>query len=163
METRFREIEVAGTPLEMGRQIGEAAREEIRGFAAIALERVNKTIPVSRANAMAACRDSIPFVEGYAPDLLEELKGMSAGSGVALEEMMLLQMRNQLRPDEDAGCTSFSIAPENSAASGSMVGQNWDNDPAMAPLSAVITRKGDGKAQFTSWMQPGTVAYAPLR
>ena len=30
--TRYREIEVSGAPLEMGRQIGEAAREEIRGF-----------------------------------------------------------------------------------------------------------------------------------
>ena len=44
MSTRYRQIEVSGPPRELGRQIGEAAREEIRGFAAIALERVNKTV-----------------------------------------------------------------------------------------------------------------------
>ena len=31
-DTRYREIEVAGSALEMGRQIGEAAREEVRGL-----------------------------------------------------------------------------------------------------------------------------------
>ena len=50
--TRYREIEVAGSPREMGRQIGEAAREEIRGFAAVALDRVNKTVKVSREKAL---------------------------------------------------------------------------------------------------------------
>jgi len=37
---RYREIEVEGTPREIGRRIGEAAGEEIRGFARIALDRV---------------------------------------------------------------------------------------------------------------------------
>ena len=45
---RYPEIEVRGTRLEMGEQIGEAAREQIHGFAEIALERVNKTVHVSR-------------------------------------------------------------------------------------------------------------------
>ena len=159
MDTRFRELDVGGTSLEMGRQIGEAAREEIRGFAAIALDRVNKSIPVSRANAMAACRDSIPYVEGYAPDMLDELRGMSESSGVSLEEMMLLQMRNQLRPDEDAGCTSFSIAPEISAASGGMVGQNWDNDPALDPLTFVLKRRPRDKPAMMDITQAGLIAY----
>ena len=39
---RYREIRVRGTPREVGRQIGEAAREEIRGFAEIALARQNR-------------------------------------------------------------------------------------------------------------------------
>ena len=88
MTTRYREIEVSGTHLEIGRQIGEAAREEIRGFAAIALERVNKTIPVSRENALATCRDSIPYIEAYSPDLLAELRGMQEGSGWTPESVV---------------------------------------------------------------------------
>ena len=107
MSTRYRHIEVSGSPREMGRQIGEAAREEIRGFAAIALERVNKTVPISRERAMDISRRSMDCAAAYAPDMLDELRGMSEGAGVSLDEMMLLQVRNQLCPEEDAGCTGF--------------------------------------------------------
>ena len=58
MSTRYREIEVSGTPRELGRQIGEAARDEVRGFAEIALERVNKTIKISHNKALDTCRQS---------------------------------------------------------------------------------------------------------
>ena len=98
MSTRYRHIEVSGSPHELGRQIGEAAREEIRGFAAIALERVNKTVRVSYARAMDISRRSMDCAAAYAPDMLDELRGMSEGAGVALDEMMLLQVRNQLCP-----------------------------------------------------------------
>ena len=60
--TRYREIEVSGLPRELGRQIGEAARGEVRGFAAVALERVNKTMRVSREKALAV--DDIRVVIG---------------------------------------------------------------------------------------------------
>ena len=162
METRYREIEVSGTPLEMGRQIGEAAREEIRGFAAIGLERVNKTIPVARARALAVARDSIPYVESYSPDMLEEMRGMEDSSGVSLEELMLLQVRNQLRPDEDAGCTSFSIAPSFNQQRTAIVGQNWDNDPALDPFTVVLTRRPAGKPALMNITQAGLIAYIGL-
>ena len=63
MALRYREIEVTGPPRELGRQLGEAARDEIQGFAAIALERVNKTVKISRDKALAICRQSEAYVE----------------------------------------------------------------------------------------------------
>ena len=117
METRYREIEVEGRPHEMGRQIGEAARDEIRGFAEVAIDRVNKTFPVSRERALEVARASMPFAEQYSIDMVDELRGMSEGSGVSLDELMMLQIRNQLQPEGDAGCTSFAVtAPSSSGA-----------------------------------------------
>ena len=91
-QTRYREIEVGGTSFDIGRQIGEVARDEIRGFAAIALERVNKTMKVSRHRALETAAASFKYVEGYSADMLEELRGMAETSGVAVEELMLLQV-----------------------------------------------------------------------
>ena len=113
--TRYREIEVSGTPFDMGQQLGEAARDEIRGFDEIALERVNKTVTVSRERAMAVADRCVSFVEEYSADMLAELRGVSDSSGVCLANLMLLQIRNQLQPEADAGCTSFSIAPASQA------------------------------------------------
>ena len=156
--TRYRQIEVSGPPLELGRQLGEAAAEEIRGFAAIALERVNKTVAVSRDRALETARASIPFIEAYSPDMMAELRGVSQGSGVELEELVLLQIRNQLRPEADAGCTSFSCA----TPGGQIVGQNWDNDPALDPFTVVLTRRPEGHPAMMDVTQAGLIAYIGL-
>ena len=161
-QTRYREIQVEGNCLQMGQQIGEEAREEVRGFAHIALERVNKTISVSRENALEACRNSFPFVQQYSPHLLDELRGIEASSGVSIEKLMLLQMRNQLLPDADAGCTSFSIAPQASSSGGALVGQNWDNDPALDPFTIVLTRRPSSAPDTMTLTQAGLIAYIGL-
>ncbi len=154
--TRYREIEVDGSPRQMGEQLGEGAREEIRGFDAVALERVNLTMAVSEERALAVAADSIERVAGYAPEMLEELNGMAASSGVPAERLMLLQIRNQLRPD-GGGCTSFALSRP--AAIGAFVGQNWDNDPALDPFTIVLTRRPEGEPAFMSITQAGLVAY----
>ena len=159
MSTRYRHIEVSGPPRELGRQIGEAARDEIRGFAAIALERVNKTVRVSRDRAMDISRQSMDCAAAYAPDMLDELRGMSEGAGVALDEMMLLQVRNQLCPEEDAGCTAFAVAPQRSAEGRAIAAQNWDNDPALDPFTIVLTRRPAGKPALMNVTQAGLIAY----
>ena len=162
MALRYREIEVTGPPRELGRQLGEAARDEIQGFAAIALERVNKTVKISRDKALAICGQCEAYVEDYAPDMLEELRGVADSSGVALADLMLLQVRNQLRPAEDAGCTSVSVAPARSAGDGAIVGQNWDNDPALDPFTIVLTRRPTGKPALMNITQAGLIAYMGL-
>ena len=158
-QTRYREIEVAGTPRELGRQIGEAAREEIRGFAAIALERVNKTVRVSRDRATSVAARSIPLVESYSPDMVQEIRGTAEGSGCTVEEIMLLQVRNQLKPEDDAGCSSLSLAPSSAARRGAIVAQNWDNDPALDPFTIVLTRRPVGKPAIMNITQAGLIAY----
>src|SRR3954471_12784934 len=85
----YREIEVAGPPREMGRQIGEAAGEEIRGFCEIALSLVNKSVRVSKAAAEGIVAQSLQYAERYSPDMVEELQGMAEAAKVSLERVML--------------------------------------------------------------------------
>ncbi|MBW3542862.1 MAG: C45 family peptidase [Planctomycetes bacterium] len=155
-ETRYREVAVAGSPRLMGRQIGEAARDEIRGFCEVALERVNLTTRVSRASALEVVRGTMPFAEGYAPDLVDELRGMAEAAGVPLEDLMLLQVRNQLQADAEAGCTSLSLSD---AEGGALVAQNWDSDPELDRFTIVLTRKGEGRPAITTVTQAGLIAY----
>lgn len=152
---RYLEIEVAGTPREMGRQIGEAAREQIRGFNQIAMERVNRTVKIGRDAALAVARESIPFAEAYAPDMIEEIRGTAETSGVSLDELMLLQVRNQLK--DDSGCTSLSIGRP--LCQQRILAQNWDADPALDPFTIVLTRRPTGKPALMNITQAGLIAY----
>ncbi len=155
MGKRYREVIVHGSPFEMGRQIGEAAREEIRGFTAIALERVNKTIDISKSRAQSVARQSAVMAEKYAPNLVDELRGIEQSSGIDLNELIFLQVRNQLLSKPEGGCTSFSYSDTKK----SILAQNWDNDPALDPYTIVLTRIPDDGPSFINITQAGLIGY----
>jgi isopenicillin-N N-acyltransferase-like protein len=157
--TRYREVVVAGSPREMGRQLGEAARAEIRGFCEAALPLVNKTSAISRARALEIVRISLPLAERYAPDMVEELRGTAESARVSLDDLFLLQIRNQLQPAREAGCTSFSLAPQRTTEGHAIVAQNWDSDPALDPFTIVLTRRPTGKPALMTVTQAGLIAY----
>ena len=158
--TRYRTIEVSGPPRELGRQIGEATREEIRGFCEVALERMNKNVSVSRERACDIARRSCEFADAYRPDLVEELRGTAESAGLTLDELMLLQVRNQCTPDEECGCTSFAI--ERTGSTGPVVAQTWDNDPALDEFTIVLTRRPEGRPATMSCTQAGLISYMGL-
>lgn len=153
---RYPEIEVTGPPRELGRQIGEAARDLIRGFCEVAVQRVNRTVKISRESAMRVAQGSIQWAESYAPDMVEELRGTAEATGLTLTDLMLLQVRNQLRAD-DAGCTSFSLSGVSGV--GRIAAQNWDNDPFLDQFTTVLTRRPTGKPALMTVTQAGLIAY----
>jgi len=157
---RYRQVEVAGSPTEMGEQLGEAAREEIRGFDAVAFERVTKNTRVRRDRALAQAAACIEPARRYSPGCVAELEGMARSSGVPLENLMLLQIRNQLRSEGEAGCTAFSLSP--AVATGTLLGQNWDADPALDPFIIVLTRRPTGLPAHLNVTQAGLIAYIGL-
>ena len=157
--TRYREINVSGTPLELGRQIGECARDEIRGFCAVALDRVNKTVKISRERAYDIARRSGEFARDYRPDLIQELEGTAEAAGVTLDDLLVLQVRNQYQPERAEGCTSVSFAPTAGVRSGPIVAQTWDSDPVLDEFTIVLTRHPEGKPAFTSCTQAGLISY----
>jgi isopenicillin-N N-acyltransferase-like protein len=154
---RYREIEVSGLPRELGRQLGEAAREEIRGFCEIALRHVRKTVSISLDKALEVARRSAEFAERYSPDMMDELRGTAEAAGVTIDDLMLLQVRNQLQPDGDAGCTALSLpaAPGRAA----VVAQNWDNDPELDEFTVVLTRRPAEKPALMTCGQAGLISY----
>ncbi|MDB5338217.1 MAG: Peptidase [Planctomycetaceae bacterium] len=153
---RYTELVVSGGPRELGRQIGEGARDLVRGFCEVAMQQVNRTLRISRASAMAVAEVSIKLAEGYSPDMVDELRGTAEAAGVSLADLMLLQVRNQLQADE-GGCTSFSLASVEGL--GRVVAQNWDNDPFLDPFTLVLTRHPTGKPALTTVTQAGLIAY----
>jgi isopenicillin-N N-acyltransferase-like protein len=163
--TRFREIEVRGSPREMGRQLGEAAREAIRAYADLVIQRFNlgRAAPISHEAALAAATAAIPPAERYLPHAMEELRGIAEGAGVAVEQVMLINVRNQLgAAASPEGCTAVLVEPRASASGAGMVAQNWDNDPATDAFSVVLTRRPTGKPAFMTFTRPGEVAYLGL-
>lgn len=157
---RYPVLEVAGTPREMGRAIGEAAAGPVRDLAGIVVERFNLGArePISEAAALRVARDGLGFASTHAPDAVEELRGVAEASGVALERLMLINVRSQLGA-APRGCTSIVVGADAAQDGAGFAGQNWDNDPEMDRFSLVLIRRPRDAPDFMTWCQPGVVAY----
>ncbi|QDV15772.1 Acyl-coenzyme A:6-aminopenicillanic acid acyl-transferase [Gimesia panareensis] len=154
---RYPEIEVAGTPREMGRQLGDATREEIKTFCEVALQRLDETMQVSRQRAQELSEQCLPAAKEYSADCIEELEGVAEAVDVPFWKIMLLQVRNQFTPEPDAGCTSLSVPTP--SGKGAIVAQNWDNDPALDPFTIMLTRRPTGKPALMTLTQAGLISY----
>jgi isopenicillin-N N-acyltransferase-like protein len=91
----------------------------------------------------------------YAPNLIDELRGMEQSSGIPINELIFLHVRNQLSNEPEGGCTSFSYSDSDN----SILAQNWDNDPALDPFTIVLTRIPDIGPSFINITQAGLVGY----
>ncbi len=182
--TRFTQLTVTGSPLDMGRQVGEAQREHIRELVELVVSRANKgrEKPVSAQQAAQIAAGAVSFVEKYAPHMVDELRGVAEGAGVTMEQVMLLNARNMLGPADDErdatpfsltptlsrgerateGCTSLMVSASASATGGAIAGQNWDNDPEMDRFSLVLVRRPVGRPANMTWTQAGLIAYIGL-
>ena len=163
-QTRFPEFAASGSPAEIGAAIGEHFRDTIREQSEVILERFNRSAatPVTTDEAVAIATAAVPYAESFLPDAVEELRATAHAANIPFERVMLINVRSMLAaPAEPSleGCTAVMVGASASATGAGFAGQNWDNDPAMDPFSAVITRRPTGKPAFMTWCQPGVIAY----
>ncbi len=92
--SKLRVLEVAGTLFDMGRQHALAFPSEIKELTEDRLHlSSNKNWTgqeLSRQEVLALGQACLPYHEAYAPELMDELRGMSEVSGLGLTELMIL-------------------------------------------------------------------------
>jgi isopenicillin-N N-acyltransferase like protein len=138
----FRVIEISGDdPTSRGRQYGTAATDLIH--------RALRYYRVAFAEQAGLTWDGVTahvqpwreLIEHDYPDLAAEMRGIAAGAGVPVDDIVALNARGEiiydnwngvhgqdeeLDPTDIEGCTSFALTPSATADGHMYVGQNWD-------------------------------------
>jgi len=117
-------IEVAGNSYEMGSQYGAACPEIHK------MLDINREIFGGRERVKAYAEKYIPIylppAEAYAPEIVEEMKGIAAGAKVDYKDIFFLNIAYEISPSLPMGCTSFAAAGETIGDGGIITGQNFD-------------------------------------
>ena len=124
----MRVVEVSGNSRTVGRQSGEALREEIRANLA--------RYPALSDGEQERLTGFVRSVNRYAPNVLEELKGTAQGAGLPLED--ILRLNWQPYPDElcaEEGCTNVALA---GGPDGPLWGKNNDELPGQQSRAACL-------------------------
>jgi predicted choloylglycine hydrolase len=145
-----------GTHRELGRQHGEQASRQIRAH--IEMIRARPKLPDEQFRRRVA--QFQPMFERYCPHLLEEMRGLAEGAGVALEDAMACSIRGELAGAPTAeGCTAYAIGRSGAAGREVIAGQNADMGSQMMPLAYVLHLQPRDKPQVLIWTFGGMLGY----
>ncbi|QJT08485.1 C45 family autoproteolytic acyltransferase/hydolase [Oceanidesulfovibrio marinus] len=153
---RLRLLECSGTPAEIGRQYGEAAREDIRkGLDMLMswLEHAPYQCRVDRETVCAAAGKYLPNVEQCFPEGVERIRGMAEGSGLSFEECFAVSCFTELvgvYPYLAPMCTSFAVTGPATKDGQTIIGQNVDwHQETPLDLMRVTYPDGSGHLALT--------------
>lgn len=166
---RCRLIEIAGAPYERGRQYGEQASPEIRRGIAHYSAQV-RDLQLDDAELGRVVDAYLPRIEDFAPDYVEEMRGIAAGAGVPFHHIVMLNartevlklavdkgLRERLLDVEPDGCTALVIEPR-AAAEGRLIhAHNWDWKMECAEASIVVRIRNDDKPDILMFAEAGAL------
>ena len=143
-------VEISGPPYERGVQFGRACGDLIRRYPAVLrqvmADEARLRAPDSRPAELGddeLCRRArlfLPWFEEFAPEQVEEIRGVAAGAEVPFELALLVNVRAEVAGLDhfSAGCTAVALGRRATADGGVLVGQNQDQHPAMQELVVVL-------------------------
>jgi isopenicillin-N N-acyltransferase-like protein len=140
-EFRLPIIYLRGTHYEMGAQLGEARREEVRAAVALVQQELGRVATIE--SAMSRAEEYVLAIEVVAPRYVEEIRGLAAGARISFNEALLLQLRFEAVgydtgrgavPQLAEGCSSFAYVQGGRR----VTGQNVDIPPAHIRMGQLV-------------------------
>lgn len=113
-------IEVFGGHREMGRQIGEARREQIQHSIAnahILIDQSYDQLELNWDGARIQSRKYLPFAEERYPQIVDEMRGIAEGANAAFDDVVVLNAMEAVTMDalHLTRCTSMAVNEERTA------------------------------------------------
>jgi isopenicillin-N N-acyltransferase-like protein len=154
---KFKVVEVNGSPYEMGFQYS-AACPEISGMLDITYQLFG-----DRDKAQKITKKFIPMylpaTEKYAPEIVEEMKGMAAGAKVDFSDIFFLNMTYEITiPSVMGGCTVFAAAGEATVDGEVITGQNFDYAKPWEEFMFLLRMKPTNRPRILAVTSAGCLA-----
>jgi len=154
---RPQQIIIEGDAYERGRQYGARAAGAIHQNAKAYLRLFQFHAGLERDAARKAAEAFGPILETHAPDLLLEMRGIAAGAGCDLVDVLLINARSELM-GAMGECTSLAAAPEITVKGQVLLGQNWDWYTSVDADPILLQIRQPGKPEILTLTEAGQVA-----
>jgi isopenicillin-N N-acyltransferase like protein len=99
----FAHVQARGSHRELGRAVGEAARQQVAAALDFYEEHCEAMSGLSFAAATDESRRYLPFARRYLPEYLDELEGMAEGAGQPLERLLVPNCAEELTCEAEPG------------------------------------------------------------
>ena len=147
-----------GAHHELGRQHGEQARTQVRGF----LDYLAHSLCLSREQLASRAMRFLPLFDHHCPHLVDEIRGLAEGADVPLAEALAVQIRGELASAPEGGCTTFAIGSRGTVSRQILIGQNSDVEPELEAFAYLLRLEPEGKPAVLMWTFGGMMGYHGL-
>ena len=142
-ERKFQLIKISGSDYERGVQYGRLAQKKIKDGLSLYRERLKSVVHLDWREVKEQTKEFLPIINAYAPELLEEARGISEGAGVEFEEILILNCRTELQVKKTKShgdaCTAAVVLKEATADGKVILGQNWDYYPSAMDTTVLLS------------------------
>lgn len=144
----FPVVDAAGSPYEVGRVHGAAVAGMVGAEVEARLGGLDRDAAFRHVEGVEA------FVKGWAPHLLDEVRGIADGAGIDQRAALWLQWG--MRAPE--ACTAFAVGPAFTRDGTVYAGQTKDTGPGANERSIVLRVRPDGRPAILSFSYAGHLA-----
>ena len=163
-------VSVRGSWGAMGEQVGQMFAPLIGRHLDAWLAHVGRETGAARGAVVAAAQAYAQPIQAHAPFLWEELEGMARGSGIALDELLVLQARAEVlrakRPappaEPPAECTTFALGGRRVEGGNVLFGQNVDLIPFLAEYGVIVRQHPREAPATLMYMTAGLLGHNGL-
>jgi isopenicillin-N N-acyltransferase-like protein len=150
---------VAGKPRERGKQYAEQFKEAIHSFCDREIYQRFVQNPPSKDSLLRYAGACGKAIAKYSPAIHDELEGIAEGTGLKIEEVVLITLHEELYhqgilPAIDH-CTAMAAGPPDTNDRATYVGQNWDWMPSVYGLSSMLLWKREEGPSVLAYSYPG--------
>jgi isopenicillin-N N-acyltransferase like protein len=146
-------IHISGSHREMGRQIGEACRQQVQHSIENTKKLIDDTyldLQLDWASARIQASKYLPFSLERYPKYVDELVGIAEGANVPFDDVMVHNAIEAITTDalHLTKCTSFAVNEDHTSNGHVLVGHNEDWLPEEEPDVYVVHATPDDEAPF---------------
>lgn len=150
-------IETGGSPREIGLDIGRGAREQIREACAHSRAELGGVDPDA---VLANVGPYLAATEAVAPWVVEEMRGMAEGAGVAFEALFVLNAAAELMQSVGVfECTVCGVTEAGTADQHVLLAHNEDATAGWGDLAYAIRAEPDGAPAFAAFAYAGLLLH----
>lgn len=121
---------ISGKPRERGRLYGKRFSEPLRAWLDREIYQAFAKEPARRDELFRYADACAPHVKSFSPEIQDELEGMAEGSGLKLEEHLLITLHEELyhkgQLQIEGHCKAVAAGPPDTSDGQTYVGQTWD-------------------------------------
>lgn len=127
----FRHLELEGTAYEAGKKLGKYIRMETDPIRELIMN-----FPAVDQKEKTHLQESMEYFDKYCPEINDEIKGMSEGLGVDVEQLLYYFASYR----SESGCSQMVVLPKITSDGHIYLARNYDYWPQESDLCLITTR-----------------------